>query len=79
MESGLPAEAVALGVTAGAPPEETPHLSVQADERWLPRPDLQLNLTLTLVIAVAWELSARNPGKLQGGTPAPGASSQGSL
>lgn len=38
---------------------ETPHLSVLADE-----PDLQLSLTLTQVIAVAWKLSVRNPGKL---------------
>lgn len=39
-----------------------------------PQPDLQLNLTLTLVIAEAWELSARNPGKPPRWAWAPGAS-----
>lgn len=48
--------------STGSPvPRETPHLSVLADEYWLPQPGLQLSLTLTQVIAVAWELLARNP------------------
>lgn len=46
----------------------TPERLSHADEHWLPQPDIQFNLTLTLAIAVTWDSQL---GKPQGGTPAP--------
>lgn len=60
--------------TRSPEPRETPHLSVPADEHWFPQPDGQLNLTLTLVTSVAWELSRKHGKPAVGGGPgAPGA------